>query len=322
MAIARSFIEEHPEITINNVLYSNKERGKTFIFLEAGKIDECFEKFFDEENVHIIMSCGKDNVVKCMTKLEERMKGKPIKNYLGIIDRDFDFIYFKETIEAYPENLFETDTHDQETMIFRSEALEDFLIAHADGEKLARFEKRQNKDIRDIILDSAATIGSAVCVTLEDPIKGKIKAKNRRLPSLNFLMDERDLKNYLIQDTLEIDLEEFFQDYNFANQYNFKLIEPHQITEKSAQLSPDQKWEVANGHHMSSILAVGVNQLFGKIENHGKDLDRRFVEKQMARLYTLKLFINTRLYGSIRSWEKTNKPVFKELDDEKAVCSI
>jgi hypothetical protein len=304
---------------------SDKVKGPAHIFLESERKDHCFDKFFDEDNTRFMRPGGKDNVISCISALEERMKDKTKKNYFGIVDQDFDSVLFQDYIGSYPRNLFLTDTHDQETMVFASGALEEYLLARANQGKLASFEKRVGKSIREVVLDSAVTIGCSTCIALENLNYGRSAIKRERMPDLSFLKTAdrfgKYFEDYLIIDTLEINLEEFCEDFNELN-YGYFPIDKWQIIGKKEQLDSDLRWEMANGHHMSNILAVGLKNLFG-VEGYKNEFDQpKIIEKEMARLYNLKLFSRTKLCRSIRTWETTNlKPVFSEAADKQVAYS-
>ena len=56
-------------------------------------------------------------------------------------------------------NLFITDTHDLETMLLKSPALETLLIEFGSDTKIKELTHQLGKSVRDILLDSGTPIG-------------------------------------------------------------------------------------------------------------------------------------------------------------------
>lgn len=85
---------------------------------------------------------------------------------------DADFWRLEGKQPASP-NLFTTDTHDLETMILESKALEKLLTEYGSVTKIRKFTEKAGKDIRQALLDICAPIGylrwnSQKTVTLTD----------------------------------------------------------------------------------------------------------------------------------------------------------
>ena len=80
----------------------------------------------------LICRGSKDGVIEWAIDLNKFKK----RNYIGIVDRDFS--WHPTNGAKIVSQVYETDTHDQETMVLRSNAFGDFLKDYADDVLLDR----------------------------------------------------------------------------------------------------------------------------------------------------------------------------------------
>lgn len=105
---------------------ASRMSGKNYFFVE-GVSDECFwKKFINKELIQIQQLNGWKNVVHCIRKFNEASLQD---NCIGVIDRDFEDLYPYKSV--HEENIFFTDFHDIEMMMYMSPAW-DFALKTID----------------------------------------------------------------------------------------------------------------------------------------------------------------------------------------------
>jgi hypothetical protein len=125
----------------------------TFIIVEGDTDQRFFKRFVEENLCQIVSAYNKENAIDILEILDkDRFDG-----VLAIVDADFWRI---DGIEYLKANLFLTDTHDLETMILRSPALEKLMDELGSVNKIGELTKKYGKDVRRILLD--AGVGNCV----------------------------------------------------------------------------------------------------------------------------------------------------------------
>lgn len=102
-------------------------RTSVFVIVEGLDDKKFYLSFLDRERCRIEVAYGRPNVEAALAILEADC----IPDVLAIVDSDFDILDGKP---AASPNLFRTDTHDIETMMLVSPALDKLLREHADEE--------------------------------------------------------------------------------------------------------------------------------------------------------------------------------------------
>lgn len=98
--------------------------NRNYLFVE-GVSDECFwKKYINRDVINIQQVNGWENVVDCVRKFND----ESLHNCsIGIVDCDFEHIYPHKAITE--NNIFMTDYHDLEMMMYQSSALDSVLKA-------------------------------------------------------------------------------------------------------------------------------------------------------------------------------------------------
>lgn len=84
------------------------------------------------------------------------LKQAHLLGILAILDADFDLLEQKADADA---DLFFTDTHDLETMILQSSALDDIFEEYGSERKIMHLEQAQGKNIRELLLECGKPLG-------------------------------------------------------------------------------------------------------------------------------------------------------------------
>ncbi|MFY3790759.1 DUF4435 domain-containing protein [Ureibacillus sp. MALMAid1270] len=139
-----------PERTANAIMQDTTFKG-LYIIVEGTKDFNLYNKFLKTgDTVGITQVGGKQKVIEVINILNERQfNGK-----IGIVDSDFYKILEEDQLI---EDIFYTDYHDSEVMMFESPALETVLNTYVTNEKLDKF--LNGREVRDIVLNIAKEIG-------------------------------------------------------------------------------------------------------------------------------------------------------------------
>ena len=107
-----------------------------------------YKQFVVESQCQLIPGHGKPNVTGALAILEK----DNLKGILAIVDADFLNL---EGTQAISENIYQTDTHDLETMIIASSVLERVLDEFGSDSKIKKF----GVPIIDKLLECVAPVG-------------------------------------------------------------------------------------------------------------------------------------------------------------------
>ena len=97
---------------VNSILQRSKFKG-SYIIVEGKNDFTLYRKFVDDQNCHIEIALGNSNVIDVINKLDQY----GYKEAIGLIDTDFRIL---DNDIPPNNNIFITDYHDLELMIFRN----------------------------------------------------------------------------------------------------------------------------------------------------------------------------------------------------------
>jgi hypothetical protein len=259
----------------------------SFLLVE-GDTDKLFCELYvvDKSSCEVIPANGRLNVIEVLTILEK----DNFSGVLAIADADFEVL---RGIAPDRVNLFFTDTHDLETMILKSEALDKFLSGYGDTEKIVAFEKTACKRVREILLETGRWVGYLRWISLEE--------------GLHLAFEKLPFNNFVDIGTLSLDLDKLVKAViGFAKQpLPLSAAELKQkILDKVN--SQHELWYVCQGHDLIEILAIGMRQTFAGLSKREVHADK--LEKNLMLAYEKRWFNETQLYLSLSHWEDHNLP--------------
>lgn len=275
---------------IANEICMNKKYRKGAIVLVEGITDKVlFNKFVDTKHCHIKDATGKQKVIKAIPMIKER---NPALKVFGIVDSDF----YRLDGQSLNSDILITDTHDIETMMIKTKALDYAMSEYANEERLKAFFEKNSKDLRETLLESSVWIGYLLWIS------------QKGFP-LSF--NKLDFRKFVDNENLEFNLDNFIfellgKNGNFrydAQTLKNKLNEAFDITH--------DKWQICRGHDMIKILILGLQYIFGVCDC--KKLNEQqlhdIIESKLIEAYNSSDFINTELYDSIKRWETENDQI-------------
>jgi hypothetical protein len=265
----------------NNVRMIRTTHQGTILIVE-GDIDvRVYSKFIDEKLCVLTPAFGKDNAIEALSNLEK----SKLTNILVIIDSDF---WQLAGITPTSSNLVLTDSHDLETMIINSEAVEAMLSEFGKTSKISRL----SKPLREFLIDCALPIG--FLRWLSSPHKFHLYLK----------FDGLCFNRFVDKKTLRIDINKLIRETKI-NSKNRSLNENWIKSEiiKLYKMGYDP-WHVCSGDDLIEILALGLSNIFGN--ERSRQMTPNALEGILRIAYSYSCFSRTQLYRSITNWEMIN----------------
>jgi Protein of unknown function (DUF4435) len=275
----------------NTVRQQRSTFSGTFLLVE-GRSDKIFySNFVDDALCRFVVTDGKDNAISTLNTLEE-------SSYIGvlaIVDADFDRL---ETSPPQSPNLLRTDTHDLETMILKSSALDKLLAIYCSDDKLKEF----GRDVRTKLLEAGMSIGYFLWLSNSD--------------NLNLTFDGIKFKEFIDDKTLHLDERKLINEVKNKSQPAAKLalsdfidIQKRIAAKKQDNHDP---WQICRGHDLVEMLSIGLRKAIGS--NQAMDVEassdkrKNTLENQLILSYEAAFFFKTQLYQEILAWENRNQP--------------
>ena len=262
-----------------------------FLIVEGETDPRVYENFIDKNLCRIIPSHGKEKAI-CVLKI---LESDNFAGVLAIVDADF---WRLEDIEPHSPNLFITDTHDLETMILESHALEKLLTELGSDTKIKELIQQLGKSVRDILLNSGVQIGYLRWVSQKEEL------------SLKF--EGIAFSKFVDKETLIVDIAKMITTVKNKS-------ERHDLRQKDLRNSIDElsnpnhdPWDICCGHDLVCLLSLGLHKALGT--NNANEVKPERIEQDLRLAYEAAYFFATQLYKSLRAWEKANRPfrVFSE----------
>jgi Protein of unknown function (DUF4435) len=250
----------------------------TFLLVEGSSDKIFYKRFIDKIVCQIVVMAGKIRVIGVLAILEKAS----FDGVLGIVDADFDRL---EGSVHESVNLLRTDTHDLETMLIDSPALDKVIAEFGSAEKIAKL----NLDVSTSLVDAGKSIGYLRWVS--------------QCERLNLKFSDLKFSKFINEQTLQINEPALIQEVkNKSQALSLKTEDLQQriSDEKSKGFNP---WQVCCGHDLVEILALGLRKGIGTMS-----VDVDSLERSLRLAYEEVYFRKTQLWVNIRQWESNNQP--------------
>jgi hypothetical protein len=257
------------------------------ILLVEGSTDKIFySRFVDTKACFVLVVSGKPSSKKITIEVLAILEEDNFKKALAIVDADFDHL---DKIEQIP-NLIRTDSHDLETLLINSPALDKVITEEGSEDKLKNF----NQDIREVLVKAGEPLGYLRLVSQKH--------------DLNLKFEGLKYSEFIDKKTLEINKLELFKILIDNSQAHNRITQEH-LREMSKEQNACQHnpWQVCCGHDLVQILSIALRKLIGSQNRNSEELERN-----LRLAYEDTYFCTTQIYVSIRSWE-INHPEAKVL---------
>jgi hypothetical protein len=248
-----------------------------FIIVE-GPSDLKFYRQIVLEN-GIVVASNKSMAIEILEVLNE-------DNFLGvvaIVDKDFDEL--RATLPQ-ADNLFFTDSHDLETLLIQSPALEKVLGELGSKEKINKL----GRDVRDVLLDAGCSIGYLLWISLQD--------------GLNLKFEGIQYSNFLDKKLLVLDESNLMKEVK--NKSQKPGLNVNNLQKQISQLrNPNHdRWQVCRGHDLVEILSFGLIHAIGSQKS--AEVAVESLERSLRLAYQSSYFSQTKLYSNLEHWQHQN----------------
>lgn len=276
----------------NEVMMLRRMHRGSFMIVEGPTDARVFRNLVDNRNCKLVIAYSKNNAIKALHELEERGQ----KGILAIVDADY---WALDGVLVEDPNLFLTDTHDLETMILLSPALEKVISEYLPGDKVGLLER-----IGEEIREELVRIGLSI---------GYLRWINDR-EDLYLCFDSLPISTCLDSGTLDLDMDQIIKASTIGSRNHTMSAKSirHKLDELSTQNG--DPWHICQGHDLVLILEVVLPVMLDRIVGR-RNADRtrtraraEILDKELRLAYEHSFFIRTRLYVSIRDWETRCTP--------------
>ena len=255
----------------------------TFLLVEGTSDKKFYGNIIDCEKCQLVTVSGKPSSKFRVIQVLEILEKSNFQGVLAIVDADFDNI---ETSPHQSSNLLRTDTHDLETILLQSPALDKIIREFGSEDKITRF----NRNIRQTLIDAGLPIGYLRWIS--------------QLENLNLTFNEIKFTKFINENTLELDEFKLIQVVKDKSQ-NFALnnqdIQQKLTSKRKMKYDP---WQISCGHDLVEILSIGLRKAIGT--NKATDIEINKLESSLRIAYEKAYFCETQLYCRICTWEKSN----------------
>lgn len=272
--------EEHSVLRLANKVAMQRGRIARAILVVEGLDDRLFyRKFYN--NTKFYVAHGKPNVTALMLLLTQR----DIPGVIGILDADFEHL---DGVPCAP-GCLRTDTHDLETMIMRSPALEHVIREYlpqedeeeGDVEPQEDVQERVTKAIRDLL-----HLGSQLGFYRWASATQKLSLIFDNLPYSDFILEKTWSWH---QDGL----------HRALTRRPSRLQEALERLPELRACAPDP-YQLCCGHDLVEILSIGLQRVVA--QRRPAEVKPEILERDLRLAFDTSFFQKTDLYTSLQSW--------------------
>jgi Protein of unknown function (DUF4435) len=276
-----------PNDYANELRMRHGSHQRTFIIVEGDSDAKLYRQLTDANHCELVIARNRNMAIAILEILQEPI----VPGVIAIVDKDFDEL--NGLLPDIP-NLFFTDTHDLETMLLRSPALEKLLSEFGSEEKLKRF----GNDVRETVLTAGCAVGYLLWISLED--------------SLHLTFENINFSAFIDKETLKIDELMLIKEVKNKSQRHDLDVKDLQQRLKQQKDPSHDRWQVCRGHDFMAILYVGLLKAIGSkssnLSNLSKEVAVTILERSLRLAYEQAYFQTTELYAAIGIWETHHHP--------------
>ena len=274
----KDYSENYSRYYLDEIVFRRSLYQGTFVIVEGSSDLKFYSRIVMEEG--IVIASNKAMAIEIL----ENLNLENAQDAVAIVDKDFDEL--REILPQIP-NLFFTDSHDLETLLIESPALDKVLHEFGSIEKI----KGLDQHVRDILLKAGCAIGYLRWISLQD--------------ALHLKFTSIDYSNFLDRKSLAIDESSLLKEVKKKSQSPTLNIQDLQKQLNALKDSNHDRWQVCRGHDLVEILRFGLLKAFGS--EKASDVKIEMLERSLRlAYYGTSYFSQTKLYSALKEWEKQN----------------
>lgn len=265
----------------NSARMMRTQYSGSIMIIEGSTDMRLYKRFVDDSKCRLIPANGKENAIKVVEILER----SDFEGILTIVDADF---WRLDGVDFEQRNVLVTDTHDLETMLIASEALDRLLEEFAAPFKL----QKMKTPVRELLLEAAMPIGLFRWLSSSSKDKLSLRFKDIHFDS------------FMEKIPLSINIKQLIREVKEnSNEYslNEKTTRRKIISLLKEEHDP---WQACSGHDIVEILAFGLREVFGNSDS--RHVNEGIIDRSLRLAYDITMFRETELYLSIQEWEERN----------------
>ncbi|MDX2031446.1 MAG: DUF4435 domain-containing protein [Blastocatellia bacterium] len=272
-------------IRANEIRMARSTYNGVFLLVEGEADSRFYGRLVVREKCRVIPVHNKDKATETLTILD----GDGFVGVLAIVDADFDQL--EGNLISSP-NLFLTDTHDLETLLLKSPALEKLLLEMGSQYKQAEYVRNEGRDIREALLEEGCSIGYLRWASLKHQYSLKFEGLNYR--------------HFTDDSTIKVNLTKLID--TVKNHSQKPQISRDQLQRQINEIKDEShdRWQVCCGHDLISLLSIGLHKAFGS--KNWNEVEPEILERSLRLAYESIWFQSTRLHAAITEWEQINPP--------------
>jgi hypothetical protein len=262
----------------NKIRLRREISSSTFLLVEGSSDKVFYERFVDKLVCELETATGKIRVINVLEILDK----SNFSGVLGIVDADFDRL---ESSSHNSPNLLLTDTHDLETMLINSPALDKVVREFGSEDKISKF----GMDVRTALTKAGMSIGYLRWISHRD--------------RLNLTFSGIKYSKFIKEQNLQLDELGLIQEVKNKSQASFDNKDIQQRIAKQKNDCHDC-WQVCCGHDLVEILSLGLRKAIGTMKS--SEIEPESLERSLRLAYEEVYFRQTQLYANICQWENKN----------------
>jgi hypothetical protein len=281
------YAEKDPSYYVGEVRFRRSNYHGAFIIVEGFSDLKFYSQVVLEDG--IVVASNKSMAIGIL----EILNKDGFLGVVAIVDKDCDEL---RAILPQADNLFFTDSHDLETLLIQSPALEKVLGELGSKEKINKL----GRDVRDILLDAGSTIGYLRWISIQDALHLKFTTiqYNKFLDKKSLTFDESNLmeevRNKYQPHVPEID--------DLKKQVNdVPKIDDLKKRVNELKNSNHDRWQVCRGHDLVQIMSFGLTYAIGTRDR--ADVKPEILERSLRLAYQSSYFSQTKLYSDLEDWQ-------------------
>ncbi len=270
----QEYAQKDPSYYVGEVRFRRSNYHSAFIIVEGPSDLNFYNQVVLEDG--IVVASNKSMAIEILEILNK-------DNFLGvvaIVDKDFDKL---REILPQADNLFFTDSHDLETLLIQSPALEKVLGELGSKKKINEL----GRGVRDVLLDAGCSIGYLRWISLQG--------------ALHLDFKNIQCRNFLDKKSLVLDESNLIKEVKNKSQKPGLNVNDLQKQVNQLRNPNHDRWQVCRGHDLVQIMSFGLTYAIGTRDH--AEVTVESLERSLRLAYQSSYFSQTRLYSDLEHWQ-------------------